>query len=187
MVHPLGRRPRRICRAAGQRLDHCQFDLRQGRRRQSVQREIRRDVPPRRRHVEPFERPERLPRGPHLEFRALRRCRLGALLRQRHPRQRDRFRHRPAERRAALQVARPDDRGPLPARQPAFRRRERRTPRRRHALRHGGSGLQVQPPRFQACFERAADRHYALSQPDSGTRGEQFRTRLEKLRAERRE
>ena len=52
---------------------------------------------------------------PHLEFRTLRRSGLGAFLRQRHPRQRNRLRRRSAECRAPLRSARPDARSSLPA------------------------------------------------------------------------
>ena len=56
---------------------------------------------------------------------------------------------------------------PLPARQPAFRRCDRRPHRRGNAFGDGRPGLQVQPPRLRARLERAAGGRYALSRPDS--------------------
>ena len=167
MVHAFDRCARRLRGLAGQRLDLCRNALRQERRRRPVPGKIRRDVPARRRHVELLERRERLQGEPYVEFRAFCRCRLGALLRQRRPRQRDRLRCRPAERGAPVQLARPDARSPLPARQPAFRRCDRRPHRRGNAFGDGRPGLQVQPPRLRARLERAAGGRYALSRPDS--------------------
>ena len=185
MVHPLDRRPRRILRPAGQRVDDRRHQIRKGCRRKHVQGEIRRIVPACRCNVELLERRERLQGDPHLEFRTLRRSGLGAFLRQRHPRQRNRLRRRSAECSAPLRSARPDARSSLPAGQPAFRRRGRRPHRRRYALGNGRAVVQPEPPRLQACLAGSARGLHVVPGSYQAARKHQQRTRIAEFGTER--